>query len=264
MCEKIYMSASDHKRLDVQLGLARYGQTVRFANPPEFYREADIVSPMGAPYKTKMFLENEAVAKQIDQFGILPVYWAFTMDVGGFIPGLVLSETKMLTTCRGLVPSIEKTTSTAAIIYDQRKQGRGAIVFDNTCGAVKIENGNHADWRGFVSRSELGLSMNLIRMMADERIWRKILHASETQPLLRPLANVGSSGGIDWSVLPMYLSLISQTSGVNNLDVVWKNKYGGKWVANENRVQKGMIIEMTRHLRGFPMRTIRGLANLPN
>ncbi len=264
MTEKVYMSASAHKRLDVQMRLAQYGQTVLFASPPPFTVEPDIPTPMSAPIKTWSFLQNESVVKQIQSLGDFAIYWAFTMDVGGFIPGKDLTQTEMLTTCRGLVPSVEKTSETATKLYDQRKQDRGIIIFDNTCSPIKIVNGRPVDWRGYVSRSELGLSMNLMRMMADGRIWRKILGASEALPLLRPLSNEGSTGGIDWSVLPHYLSLIHQTSGVRDLDVVWKNQYGKKWIANENGIQKGMTQEMSRHLRGFPLATIRGLASLPN
>lgn len=261
------MSASPHKRSDLELKLAEYGQTVKYAIPPIFCEELDIVSPVGGPIKTVKFLKHPDVVEQINRFEIVGPYWAFAMDVNGIAAGNKSSKlpAEVLTTCRGKVESVVKTVETARCIAERRyhKSDWGRIVFDNLCGPVKIDNGKIMDVNLFMERSMLCLSPNLLRVMSDERLWRKVVEASDGRLEVRPVDNAGATGGVDWTVLGYYLKIISNTLNLSDLDIVWQNsRYSKKYKANENGVDHGLTPNITSRLRGFPEKTVRGIARL--
>lgn len=267
MTEKIYMSASPHKREDLSLGLSQYGQSVRFANPPQFAPEPDKFSPLVAPLKTLKFANHPDVRGQIESMDIGAQYWVFAMDINGMIPGKKSDkkDTVLLTTCRGEMPSIQKVSETAIDIYDRRKWEYGHIVFDNLCAPVKMRDSRIDQWTGFIERGYLSISTPLINLMTDMRVWKKIVDASDNSGKSdRSLDNPGATAGVDWSIFPDYLNLIYKTTGVKDLKLIWKNQSGKTWVASENGVQRGMVKDLSNHLRGFRAKTVRGIAQLPN
>lgn len=264
--EKIYMSASPHKREDLTASLAPYGQQVRFAIPPQFAPEPDKFSPLVAPLKTIKFANHPEVQRQIEELEVGDMYWAFAMDINAIVPGnsAVNKGPELLTTCRGEKPSIVKVAETAQAIFDRRMGDEGHIVFDNLCAPVKIDKGQVVDWRGFLDRGRLSLSIPLIRLMADMTIWRKVIEASENDGLSsRSLDNAASTAGMDWTVLADKLKTIHTTTGVRNLRILWRNDKGRQWEASEAGVDRGMGAVMTKHLRGFTPSTVRGIAQLP-
>lgn len=262
MAEILYLSASEHKRRSLTEGLNALGRKdVHFLNPPTHAPEPDLLSPVTALLKTVMFLRQPEIKQQVGELLLtLGSLWVVTMDVNGIVPNA--HESTVLTSTRGKTSSVLKLAETIEVARRASADGVGRIIFDNLCGPILVNRDGHQSWRGLLERAQLGLSPKLMRVMGDQRVWRKVVEASERAPRERPLDNPGATGGVDWSILPLYLPVIATTLGESNLAMSWLDQAGQVWRADEQGYESGMVETMTRHLRGFPERTLRGIAEL--
>lgn len=227
--------------------------------------EPETVCPMKlGVQKLKYFFNGEELRDKLVESGDSKAVLA-TMDVGAALPANGQFGVVPVTTCREVVPAIEKVTSTMGQVYERRSDDVGKISFFNTCGYCGYMEGKLYWERAKYETAQLSLSIPMVELLADPASWEWIeaIYLDNPQKYQRNLLNPKSLGAMDFSVFGKYVDVIMQISGKKDLSISWSDQYGNVWTADGRGETPGMVEEMTEFLRGFRRSTIYELASLP-
>ena len=262
------ISFSEHKGASwKEKFLENHGITAKVIDVKQFAPEPESACGLVVGVeKLKSFAHEESAMTALREMGIKTARLAI-MDVNGMIPGRKGEQPELITTTRGEVSAVEKITQLSRRLIEKSEDGVGRVIFMNILGYGQYANEELKGLGVLLESARMSISGPLLRVMAEPENWAKIVQATEEQSYdlkHRQLLNPLSTGGIDSSVLPLFLPVMADALNIKDGSVKWEDSTGRVWVADELGAPPEMEENMTTHLRGFPNMFIDYLAGLPD